>query len=333
MGKNINDLEKVKRVLRYIIEEYIYDSELYEIYIKNKILRKEINTFTLQAPKLLKERIDELNIPNLLIKGYNIKYGKQLPIYINKIKINDNWYNINLNKHLDINIKEKKEINILQTDIEMEKEGYRYNKDKYKEYISKDSVIEIILIKNNSFMGKEKNIKSKIIERINKIKEENKMEKKNSYEEIKKEAVYGIGENQYEYLEIPKDTYSIIEFLVLGEEFLQKLEYASVNIKYTEEEKEEGIPQAILNGLRIGYVDKMSKWKDKINSITLYANSLEEIYDIKIKEGYEKTEEDLKFGIDASKEILVNILSDSFDRLLNINIEVGKNKKIYQVNK
>ena len=88
-------------------------------------------------------------------------------------------------------------------------------------------------------MGKEKNIKSKIIERINKIKEEDKMEKKNSYEEIKKEAVYGIGENQYEYLETPKDTYSIIEFLVLGEEFLQKLEYASVNIKYTEEEKEE----------------------------------------------------------------------------------------------
>lgn len=159
------------------------------------------------------------------------------------------------------------------------------------------------------------------------------MEKKNSHEETKKEQVYGIGENQYEYLETPKDTYSIIEFLVLGEEFLQTLEYASVNIKYTEEEKEEGIPQAILNGLRIGYVDKMSKWKDKINSITLYANSLEEIYDIKIKEGYEETEEDLKFGIDASKEILVNILSDSFDRLLNINIEVGKNKKIYQINK
>ena len=77
----------------------------------------------------------------------------------------------------------------------------------------------------------------------------------------------------------------------------------------------------------------MSKWKDKINSITLYANSLEEIYDIKIKEGYEKTEEELKFGIDASKEILVDILSDSFDRLLNINIEVGENKKIYQINK
>ena len=87
MDKNINDLEKVKRVLRRIIEEYIYDSELYKIYIKNKILRKEINTFTLQAPKFLKEKIDELNIPNLLIKGYNIKYGKQLPIYINKIKI------------------------------------------------------------------------------------------------------------------------------------------------------------------------------------------------------------------------------------------------------
>ena len=134
-------------------------------------------------------------------------------------------------------------------------------------------------------------------------------------------------------METPKDTYSIIEFLVLGEEFLQTLEYASINIKYTEEEKEEGIPQAILNGLRIGYVDKMSKWKDKINSITLYANSLEEIYDIKIKEGYEETEEELKFGIDASKEILVDILSDSFDRLLNINIEVGKNKKIYQINK
>lgn len=333
MEKNINDLENVKRVLRYIIEEYIYDSELYEIYIKNKMLRKEINAFTLQAPKILKERIDELNIPNLLIKVYNIKYGKQLPIYINKIKINDNWYNININKHLDINIKEKKEINILQTDIEIEKEGYRYNKDKYGEYISKDNLIEIRLIKNNSFIGKEKNIKNKIIGKINKIKEEDKMEKNNNHEEIKKEPVYGIGENQYEYLETPKGTYSIIEFLVLGEEFLQNLEYASVNIKYTEEEKEEGIPQAILNGLRIGYVDKMSKWKDKINSITLYANSLEEIYDIKIKEGYEKTDEELKFGIDASKEILVDLLSDSFDRLLNINIEVGENKQIYQINK
>ena len=112
---------------------------------------------------------------------------------------------------------------------------------------------------------------------ITKIKEEykvkeNKLEIVNKRNLDKKELFKYTNSFKEKLSKIQNVEYSILEFMNLSEEYLTKLPYSSIDIKFkTNEEKM--ISQNLLKGNLIEIYMKLYKFLDKINSIEFYTKS------------------------------------------------------------
>lgn len=146
----------------------------------------------------------------------------------------------------------------------MSDDGYVYNKEKFKKYISAESYLDQFNKKEMDYI-------------ITKIKEEYKV-KENELEIVnkrnldKKELFKYTNSFKEKLSKIQNVEYSILEFMNLSKEYLTKLPYSSIDIKF-KTNKEKMISQNLLKGNLTEIYMKLYKFLDKINSIEFYTKS------------------------------------------------------------